>query len=488
MKILAYKVDDENSFGKYSCNDGRELVSKDWEEISGFLLKPCDFAVTWDIDRLFNIVSSTLPNEFVRDWLKEPSGRMYSYDNRKLYYKVNKKLGINYIDIFGLRKYSDEEPKTPQALLELANQVIEAFKYFGVEATKLTSPVAVYESVLRKVKFPVAGDLPDEAYGLLNVCDQKAWEEWREVYRLGHWNKEEVTDADLQSAYPSIIARLPDISNAKFFEADTMPDNEEFDWGEMQGELTITKDVTPFKYIGTWQDSITTAQKRLIDTFELGEFKFKHGWFLKLPPKYSFPFKQTMQNLYEARSNQNLMVSKIAKQISVGVGGKMAQKFDTGKLGEFYNAIYSRIITSQCQVMVAYQIWRNGVSKDVISVMVDGFLVENNGIKIDLGQKRGMGSWRVNEPSNFLVASLLYQWDGLNTKRPNGETYQQVMEHIKENPISPLIANDVDLNTLTYEREFFNRPKRGLDLLNGKFISTPIAKEAVCQNAGVELN
>jgi hypothetical protein len=179
-----------------------------------------------------------------------------------------------------------------------------------------------------------------------------------------------------------------------------------------------------------------------------------------------------MLGLYEKRSNNNTMVSKIAKAISVGIGGKLAQRYDDGKLGVDYSPIYSRMITSRCAIKVADMIWRNGLSKDTISVLVDGVLVENNGIGIDLGKQNGMGSWKVNEPSSFLVASLLYQW-GLE-KHPNGEYYSDIIKHIQDNPRSSIIGNDVDLNLLVHNRNFKELPRTGKDLLDNKYGSEPI--------------
>ena len=471
--ILAYTAEQQNSSVLLNCCDGRQITTDKWEELSGFLLQPCEFAVVYQIDNFFNIISQTLPSKIVKELQEGKSGRAYTEDGRKLYYKVGRKFGINQIDFYGLKHYIEEEITDAKELEKLAHEVIDAFGYFGIVPKKLTSPVAVYEEVLSRVDFPVASDLPEEAMGMIQQCDKKRWEEWREIFKLGHWKQNEIIDLDISCAYPSIIAKLPDIRNVKYFESDVMPDADEFDWGEMEGLLTINKDVTFFKKIGTWQDCITTAQKRLIDKYEWGDFKFMHGWFLKLPQRYSFPFKKTMQTLYEARYNQSTMVSRIAKAISVGIGGKFAQKFDSGELGDFYNSIYSRIITSQCSNRVADFIYRNGISKSVISIMVDGVLIENDKIKLDLGDG-GMGSWRMNEPSPFLVASLLYQWGG--TKQPNGEYYSDIIKHIQDSPKSPIIGKDIDLNLLTYEKFFQNRPKCGRDLLDNKYKSKPIIK------------
>lgn len=272
------------------------------------------------------------------------------------------------------------------------------------------------------------------------------------------------------SAYPYLISRLPDLRGARFFETDEMPDEEEYSWGELEGVVTITKDITPFQKIGTWEDSITSEQLWLINKYELGSFEFKHGWFFKLPKYYKLPFKETMQTLYKARQNENPLVKTIAKSISVGIGGKFAQRFQDGRLGDGYNSIYSRLITSRCAIKVCDFIHRNGISKDIISVMVDGFLAECPNISIS--DSGGMGSWRVNPPSHFLVASLLFQWDGLNTKHPNKLYYDDMMNLIKDNPNSS-VYGDIDLNLLSHDRHFEELPRTGKDLLSKRYVSKP---------------
>jgi len=458
---LTYNAERQGQSILLSCNDGRRLVTDNWEDIAGFLLMPCDMALVFNIDEF---VDTILPKD-IKEALKG-GGRIYSYDNRKLYYQPSRMFGINQIDFYGLSRYSDNEITDVMELAELATKVTKAYSFFGVTPARLTSPVAVFNETLDKVDFPRACDLPDSAFDMLSKCAEIAWEEWREVYKLGPWEANEITDYDLASAYPYLISILPDLRGAKFFTSKTVPAN--YSWGLLQGKLKIDKDVTPFLHIGEWDRLITTDHLWLIDRYELGQFEMEQGWFYLLPANPKYPFSDTMQMLYKARQNENPLVQKIAKAISVGIGGKFAQRYDNGKLGDNYNSIYATIITSRCQVKVADFIWRNNLSDRCVSVMVDGCLVE--GKRLQLPENNGMGRWRANPPSPFLVASLLYQW-GLD-KKPDGHTYNEIIELINKTPNNSVFGI-IDLNVLTYDRHFAKLPRTGSALLNNIYTSTP---------------
>lgn len=458
--ILAYHAIKEGTHVHLSCSDGRDLVTEDWNEISCFLLMSCDMAVVFHIDKFVEAILS----EDIKQTLDE-NHTYYTSDRRKLYYQLGRMFGINYINFYGLSRYSDKEIDNVDDLIVLKDKVMAAYALFGIVPDKLTSPVAAYSQVLDKLDFPVACDLPGSALPMLDKCAEVAWKEWREVYKLGHWDADNVTDYDLTSAYPYLISLLPDLRQARFTQSKTLLPKQ---WGLLYGHLNLTKDVTPFLKIGQWDDLITTDQLWLINKYGYGSFEMQEGWFYSLPSKYNQPFKSTMESLYKLRQHDNPLVNKIAKAISVGIGGKFAQRYDDGNLGEYYNSIYACMITSRCQVKVADFIWRNGIPDNVISVMVDGCLVE--GERLTIPNVKGMGEWRANEPTPFLVASLLYQWGA--DKKPDSHIYSEIIEMINKSPKSSIVG-DIDLNLLEYDRHFKSLPKSGKDLLNNVYKSEP---------------
>ena len=479
MNILAYRAETITPKTiSLMCSDGEFLTTSDWSDAISFLLKPCDMAVVWNIDVFTDIITTLFPKVF-SEALKE-GGRVFAEDKTKFYYQPGRMLGITYgwqeVNFYGLHRYQDDEIKDPKELAVFGQKVLDAYKSLGIIATKLTSPVACFD--MSKIPFPRACDLPDTALPLLNACVNVQSREWRDVYKLGHWNSSEVSDFDLHAAYPSIMAGLPDISHATYFEATELPTDLDLGktWGEMTGRLKIVKPVSPFYHedtesypVGEWVDSITTDQLWLLKRWGIGEFQMEKGYFFTLPKNYALPFCSTMQNLYRARDTVNPIAANIAKAISVGIGGKLAQRYEEGELGADFNSIYARMVTSRCEVKVCDFIYRNHLEDKAISVQVDGVLTEG---KIpDLVNVKKMGTWRKNPDSSFLVASLLFQW-GLD-KHPNGEYYSGMMELINEKPRHSVYA-DVDLNLLERSRVFKKIPHTGKELIESKFESEPM--------------
>ena len=468
--MLAYAVEKQGKSLILSCSDGRTLTTGNWDEVVCFLLMPApnNMVVVWNIDTFVDDITTVLPVKIATKI--KAGGRVYTPDNRKIYYQPSRVFGVNQVNIYSLSRYSNDKVDDVMELSILGKKVLNAYKLFGIEPTTLSSPVAVYSTVLDNLDFPRACDLPDTAFSLIQMCAKTMSREWRDVYQLGHWGADEISDYDLTSAYPYLIAGLPDIRNAKFFKSKTMPS--EYTWGEMYGKLKIYKPVSPFIYqpkncypIGEWMDSITTEQLWLLNKYGIGEFEMGYGNFFTLPKSYGYPFKETMNKLFLLRKSNNKIVSIIAKAIAVGIGGKLQEVHEKNKLGVNFNSIYARMATSRCMVKVADFIYRNSLNP--ISITVDGVLAEG---KLSLPNIKEMGQWHTEPSSNALVMSLLYQW--LNNKKPNGQYYNEIMADISQHS-NESIYNNIDMNLLSYGRVFPQLPQCGGDLLVNKYISIP---------------
>lgn len=471
--MLAYGIEPNGKVIALFCNDGRTLDTDNWDDATSFLLQPTtDFSVVYNLDKFVDGLTDLLDAD-LKD--KILNGGRILINNRMIYYQPTKVFGINHINFYGLKKYSDTEPDDENKLLELGNKVVNAYKKLGVsEITKLTSPIAVFGEKLSNIPYARVCDLPDNSLPLVDACAKTMTREWRDTFKLGNWNKDEITDYDLSAAYPSIVAELPDITNATFFSSETMPQT--YSWGEMQGELIITKPLSPFYHEQTdsypvgnlGEQSITTDELWLLSKYQIGTFKFRHGDFFTLPNKIFYPFKDTMLNLYKARSNDDELVSKIAKGISVGIWGKFAERYEE-RLGDNFNSIYARMTTSRCIVKVASFIYHNQMENDIVSILVDGLLSTKRLQNVSIEKK--MGQWRMNEFNPALVLSTLYQWIG--DKKPAMLTYGNMTNLISEKPNNH-IYGDVDLNLITHSRKFKTLPRTGKELLENKYSSDPI--------------
>jgi hypothetical protein len=113
-------------------------------------------------------------------------------------------------------------------------------------------------------------------------------------------------------------------------------------------------------------------------------------------------------------------------------------------------------------------IWNNNLQDKLISVTVDGILIEGD---ITIPNNNGMGEWRKEPCSPFLVLSQLYQWG--NGKHPDGHYVNEILQIIKDSP-NKSIYGDIDFNLLEYDRKYARLPKIGRDLLTNIYNSTVI--------------
>lgn len=478
--ILAYSTQQvDNKTVKLICSDGRNLIISDWSDLITELLYPCKFAVVYNLEKFIDDIIILFPKQTQADLKNGDKARSYLTNGEKIFYIPARMFSVTYAgketNFYALHRYTDHAITEANELLDLAHRIIGAFKIFGIEVTKLTSPVAVYSEILDSLAFPRAKDLPDSARSLIDEASKTMWTEWRELFKIGHWEVDEVSDLDLCGAYSSIIANLPDITNATFFESDILPTD--YSWGLLYGDLEVVRDVSPFQdnteihRKGLIKDqTITTDGLWLLNKYG-GNFTLKHGRFFKLPKIITYPFKETMRNLYTIREHPNEMVADIAKQISIGIGGQLAQRYknDKGgwKLGNNFNSIYAKMTTDRCSLKVADHIYRNSLDSSVISVTVDGLLHEG---KSNVTTEKQFGKWRLNEPTPFLVVSVLNQWGG--KRHPNMKYYDEMITEIKAHPKSAMIF-DVDLHLVERDRIFEALPRNWGELMNSRFNSKP---------------
>jgi hypothetical protein len=475
VDILAYDAEKQHRSVLLCCSDGRVSDISDWSELVTFILAECDMAVVWNLEQFFDAINSIMPRKVVERVNK--TGKDFLPDHTKLYYQPGRVFSPTYgrqeTNFYAIARYSPDKQITDVTeLRDLAYKVVDAYRVFGINATKLTSPVALYSEILNRVPFPRACDLLPTALPMLNMCAECVNEEWRQVYKLGYWPKGEATDLDLSAAYPHFMSQLTDISNAKFFASYSIPPR--YSWGIMSGKLTVTHDVSPFSYgeaefmpKGTFPKTITTDQLWLIRKYG-GDFQIEHGEFYLLPDKAATPFKETMERLYKTRDNPNPLVGIISKAIAVGIGGMLQQRFADGNLGVHANQIYAKTITSQCSTRLAAFVYYHQIESRLISALVDGLLFE--GAIDGMPDKKVMGQWRKNPESDWLTASIFYQWGG--TKRPNMKTISEMADWIKREPKNSTYG-DFDLNLLERSRIFEDLPRNGGDLLTKRYESKP---------------
>lgn len=474
-RALGYNTDERGKTIVLTCSDGRTLETGDYDKALGFLLHNQDWwGIVPHIDRFVAALVSIMPYPLSDDISQ--GGEVTTPTGRVLYYRQLRLFSINRRTFYGLQ-FATEDTLDANSAIDLYPKVINSFRSMGVpEVESLSSALGAFRPVLNKVDFPRFQDLPDESRGLSNDATAIMGRDWRDVYQVGAWGADEVWDYDQVSGYPAIVSGLPDIRQARYFEADTVPCDLTRVWGVLTGTLKVEKAISPFVWkgegdnrlypVGEWEDRITTDQWWLLNKYGVGQFKIDRGRFLELPETVTYPLQHVIERLYRRRSDPSPLVRKLAKAVLVAISGGFHSQYEE-KDGAEFNPIYACMTRSRCMVRTAAFIYHNKIEDNLISVLVDGCLATK---RVPVENAPIMGTWRINEPSPALVVNTTYQWQG--EQHPGRMYYSDVMALIREHPERANFG-ELDLNLVKYKRAFDGYPETGADLLSCKFKSEP---------------
>lgn len=447
------------------------------------------FFITWDLTTFLAPIFRLLPPDVVN---KLNSGERAIWPPFRLFYSVfkGKFFGINFkerihnhdnfynettydINIYELKTFFPGEPQ-PQSVDDVAKkgyQLLKTLADMGMQPTKLTSPAAIYEeTMLRRMPIPNINTLPDGAIPMLEWC----WNyirEWRAVYQIGIWTSGSVWEYDRTAAYPSEIARLPNITKADFIhtKGDYIPPG--IGWGIMKGTVTIDADISPVIYddgtarTGTYPCLLPKEEWDCIRRHNIGNFIPEEGLFFRVP-YLQYIFDYPMKRLYGFRNSRDLLKDYIAKSASVSLWGKF-QEMHKDKYGDFWNSIYACMTASRNRIAVCDFIYDNKLSNDLITVRVDGLAASKH---LDIPTVKSFGEWRLNPPSPAMVLSAAHQWIGGN--RPNGKDVNEMIKDVTGHP-SSMHWGGIHLATLEHDRYYEHLPKNGRGLLQCVYRSKP---------------
>ena len=201
MRILAYKTQVNSGTVLLSESTGEYKHSNDLIDLFSFLLEPqgnddwqpqhdrC-IRVSWELDATVAPLLKLLGERRCRK-LHDTHKCYYAPFN--CFYVPSKVFSITHIpthdkvNLYDLAQYFPELDE-PEDLLEvqmLGEKLIYELKKMGLEPTKLTSPVAIYEEcMMQYLDLPGVFDMPKEAAEFAYRCSGKLW---IEAFQLGYW-------------------------------------------------------------------------------------------------------------------------------------------------------------------------------------------------------------------------------------------------------------------------------------------------------------
>ena len=489
MSIAVIGMTSEKHNGKVYLTDSRNETedSNQLLPLLHFMLEDYDIPernvhyirCVWDLQAFFEPILALLKPEYKDTLVK--SGRVefvIGDEKLRLFWIPDKLFGVglkqrvkvrgNFYqeeryeqNIYQLRDFYQNIVEPPQTALQverLGHRLLDEFIHIGMQPTKLISPANVFqECVLDKMTFVNIYRLPDNAIDFADLSARTMTDEWREVYQIGRFEK--TWDYDMTSAYPSIIADLPNLHNAEYIESDK---EIECDWGLMTGIATITKDVSPaykdkLYPKGKFKVDMSTEMAKTIRKYNIGDFECQHGYFIKLT-RNDKPFDYIMRRMFEYRGGNQLR-DILAKRMANSFYGKLAQINDDGSYGDHLNPIYAKMITDRCKNRVVEFLYDNHVENDVIAILVDGVLLSKF---VEVPKLKQFGQWRFNGEFEALVLSDSEVWYG--DKRPMGLTFDEALKQTK----------NFGVDKAEYRRMWAKYPDKASDVLKRNYQSTAI--------------
>lgn len=290
---------------------------------------------------------------------------------------------------------------------EIANAVYNTLTEIGLHPKTLASPIRAYQTeVLEKMSLPTIDHLPEQAAKYAYECCKG---NWLEAHQIGHWDK--VYDFDLNSAYPSETAALPDIRWGKWVRSNHYQNDAILSF--CKASVGISADVSPiiyqrqdakhermnFNLQGEWEDCLTKQQIDFIREKNIGEVTILDGWWWIKDAANDYPiFYDMIMALFEHKSRYSGLPRDVVGRVLKGFYGKMLENID-GQMGALFNPVYGAQIECNTRLEVARFIYEHNLKP--IHIAVDGVMAAQDVPESALSSK--LGGWKKSYESSALV-------------------------------------------------------------------------------------
>jgi len=474
-RVIAYSSRD-NQDGTITITEstGQSITSSDLSELFKWLLddwkpEPDKLFVTWNLGQFTAPLLRKLGiaacrnladpqynrTEFFRPFVvffryKADTGGLFRIESGPLREDNGRKHRTNEFGCYSLAQFIDRNAPDPgpEQCQRLGTDLVAQLDRAGISPSKLTSPIAAYLSAT-ELPAPKSSEASPE-HIMAEDYAEKCSREWRDCFQVGHWDEGESFDYDITSAYAWAATRLPDTRESEFIFSRDYVDGA-YD-GFLKGRVTIDKNVlvhpivtelpngalgTP---VGSWDTHLTLGEVRFIERHNIGRFDLVDGWFIKSSGRP--PLADLMHALYnrrkEAERERETALAQFLKGVANGFVGKFLEKYDRlytlpdgskTNVGEYYNATWHAMVTSAVRLRLGSFIYQHRAQENVIGVNTDGCLLDK---RVSTVATPELGDWRLTGSPPVIVVSPQRVMHG--HKRPQGMTYDMLVQLIAENP------------------------------------------------------
>jgi len=330
-----------------------------------------------------------------------------------------------------IRKYSFADCTFTK---ELADHWIQLFhEAFGFHAQRWISSGYLAEKVLinGKIPFPRFSDL---SYDVQELAWRSYYGGRFEIIKRGFIGQGYLYD--INSAYPFILANIPDIVKGKWISSDKISDNALIGFCKIEANIPDLKYVPPFPFktnnrlifpSGKFITYCTLAELRACKNPEF--YTILESWqYLDDNPAY--PYKEFIESIYKKRLELKQEKNPLQLPLKVilnSIYGKTAQR-KGNKIGNLFSPIIASTITGTTRAMLYEFVADHDIGKDVVSFATDSIITTK---KIEIDSEK-LGDFKFENSGNdvYVLQNGIYRFNKIWKKRGIGTLGNRSIEHL----------------------------------------------------------
>ncbi|MCV0372452.1 MAG: DNA polymerase [Nitrosarchaeum sp.] len=317
---------------------------------------------------------------------------------------------------------------------ELAEHWIKVFRdAFDFYPQRFISSGYLAEKVLinNKIQIPLFGEIPFK-------INEFAWRSYFgarfEILKRGFIGTAHLYD--INSAYPYVLANIPDITKGKWRKSKKIIPHAHLGFFKIQCDIPDCKYIPPFPF--RTNRMLIFPSGKFVTYCTLAELKAcNNPKYYKILESFQYtdenpiyPYKDFIESIYQKRlefkQNGNPLQLPL-KIILNSIYGKTAQRVGN-RIGNLFSPVISSTITGTTRAMLYDFVEKYGIENDVVSFATDSILTTKK-LNIDSSD---LGGWAFENSGDdaYVLQNGIFRLDKIWKKRGIGNLGNRQIEHL----------------------------------------------------------
>ena len=357
--------------------------------------------------------------------------------------------------------YCIQDCKITQGLAELFLKVCSDN---GLEGANFSSPASLsYDYFAARTSFPTINKFieSEELYPYLIYPWESISGAFISVFQRGYFPH--VSVYDINSSYPTRIAKLPDLEQGRFYFDDGEPSTD-YQMGWLRCEVNITKGDEGWYHpcfpvirehganyypIGHFSYTMTLSEYRYFSQFF--DIKPIEGLYWQASVM-SYPFRETVNNIYNTRKQvTDIPTNLFLKTVLNGLYGKFLQKtlvkdpkaanFGYWKTGPAFSPFYASYILADSRIQV-FDLLRKIDSTKIVACFTDSVITTEDLTWLPVDKQ--LGNWGFDKSGEAIIIGC-----GIYSIKHDGKTSTKLRGFNLKHSLFDLVNEHLGLKEIT---------------------------------------